>query len=352
MPVHLLHNGQARASGKIFPPLREFKIELPAGRQVELLFRVKGIKQLQVPVLLRTGEESQQAERLSSGFKGIYIGMMLVLACYNLFIFISTRDRTYLRYVVYILLVFLTQLTFMGIAPMIFWPDSPFLLARASLILTLLTAVAATEFIKRFLHSDRTAPFLHKGIKFFYIAFAGIVVIYFTPIPWFGYQLFDGNSLIGARNEVYNASALQKGAKPRWYEEAPRRLDPQVPDRKPSEIYHFLLPDPGMADYSDKVAKVLYPDDFQRLKDWRRAFARPLESHEISRLQQLSLQIDALWEEHAKWLARDRKVTEDPMAVWADLREELEGRFSDVQVEERTVTAGGAGPSFTTSKWS
>lgn len=135
-------------------------------------------------------------------------------------------------------------------------------------------------------------------------------------VPWFGYQLFDGNSLIGARNEVYNASQLQRGARPLWHEEAPRRLDPQNPDRKPSEIHHFLLPDPGMADYTDKVAKALYPDDFQRLKDWRRAFCKPLETHELSRLQQLSNKIDALWAEHAQWLARDRKATEDPMAVW------------------------------------
>ncbi|WPU55898.1 hypothetical protein SQW19_16460 [Stenotrophomonas acidaminiphila] len=135
-------------------------------------------------------------------------------------------------------------------------------------------------------------------------------------VPWFGYQLFDGNSLIGARNEVYNASALLKNAKPKWHEEAPRRLDPQRPDRKASEVYHFLLPDPGMASYTDKVAKALYPADFQRLKDWRKAFTKPLENHEIARLQQLSAKIDALWAEHAQWLARDRHATEDPMAVW------------------------------------
>lgn len=135
-------------------------------------------------------------------------------------------------------------------------------------------------------------------------------------VPWFGYQLFDGNSLIGARNEVYEASSLLKSAKPAWHEQAPRRLDPQQPDRKSSEVYHFLLPDPGMANYTDRVAKSLYPDDFQRLKDWRRAFCRPLESHEIARLQQLSSKIDALWNEHAAWLARDRARTEDPLAVW------------------------------------
>jgi hypothetical protein len=135
-------------------------------------------------------------------------------------------------------------------------------------------------------------------------------------VPWFGYQLFDGNSLIGARNEVYDASALGRGARPPWHEQAPRRLDPRQPDRRGSEVYHFLLPDPGMAAYGDKVAKVLYPDDFDRLKAWRRAFCAPLAAHEVARLQQLSARIDALWDEHARWLDRDRRATEDPLAVW------------------------------------
>lgn len=157
-------------------------------------------------------------------------------------------------------------------------------------------------------------------------------------VPWFGYQLFDGNSLIGARNEVYDASQLLKGAKPRWYEEAPRRLDPQVPDRKPSEVYHFLLPDPGMAGYTDRVARALYPDDFQRLREWRREFTKPLATHEIARLQQLSRQIDALWAEHAQWLARDRRTTEDPMAVWP--HPEPEGRRSTRAEKEATRRKG------------
>lgn len=135
-------------------------------------------------------------------------------------------------------------------------------------------------------------------------------------VPWFGYQLFDGNSLIGARNEVYPASSLLKGAKPAWHDEAPRRLDPQQPDRKASEVYHFLLPDPGMASYTDKVAKSLYPDDFERLKLWRKTFCKPLEPHEVGRLQQLSQKVDELWAEHARILARDRAATEDPLSVW------------------------------------
>lgn len=134
-------------------------------------------------------------------------------------------------------------------------------------------------------------------------------------VPWFGYQLFSGNSLIGARQQVYNAASLKKGANPAWHEESPRPVTATVA-RRADEIWHFLLPDPGMVNYSDKDAKKLYPEDFERLKKWRKAFCAPLESHEIARLQQLSSRVDELWVEHSAALARDRARTEDTLSVW------------------------------------
>ena len=136
-------------------------------------------------------------------------------------------------------------------------------------------------------------------------------------VPWFGYQLFAGNSLIGARREVFSASLLtfgRGGAK--WFEAPPRRLDPVNPHRQPNEVYHFLLPDPGMAEYTDKVAKQLYAADFERLKRWRKEFTQPLEAHEVRRLQQLSETIDSLWAQHAQSMAIDRARTEDPLTLW------------------------------------
>ncbi len=139
-------------------------------------------------------------------------------------------------------------------------------------------------------------------------------------VPWFGYQLFNGNSLIGARREVWPAQRLVKNANPKWYDAAPRRLAPQSTEsygqREKDEVFHFLLPDPGMANYTDKVAKTLYPEDFVRLRDWRREWIKPLEPHEVARLQQLSDKIDALWREHVDALIRDRAATEDPLTVW------------------------------------
>lgn len=157
-------------------------------------------------------------------------------------------------------------------------------------------------------------------------------------VPWFGYQLFPGNSLIGARAEVYSSSCLIKKCPQLWYQQAPRRLDVSAPQRKADEVYHFLLPDPGMAAYSNKVAKELYPADFEHLKAWRKRFNAPLEDHEIARLQQLSLQIDGLWQQHREWLAAERSATEDPLAIWP--HSEASASRSSRQEKEARRTRG------------
>ncbi len=155
-------------------------------------------------------------------------------------------------------------------------------------------------------------------------------------VPWFGYQLFAGNSLIGARHQVYAAASLKKAAKPAWHEQAPRRATASAP-RRPDEIWHFLLPDPGMADYGDKTAKALYPEDFKRLKEWHKALKQPLEGYELTRLQQLSVQVDTLWAEHTAALARDRERTEDLLHIWphppGEASAEQQRRISRAQKE-------------------
>ena len=139
-------------------------------------------------------------------------------------------------------------------------------------------------------------------------------------VPWFGYQLFAGNSLVGARRQVYDQKLLSPGkGETKWYETEPRRLDPMHPDRKDTEVYHFLLPDEGMANYTDKVAKSLYPEDFKRIKEWRKEFIKPLAASEIKWLQKLSKAIDDLWAEHTRLMKEDRERTEDPLVLWPDV---------------------------------
>lgn len=130
-------------------------------------------------------------------------------------------------------------------------------------------------------------------------------------IPWFGLQLHNGNSLIGARREVYQTEQLVRGAKNSWLKEAPARLTfAEAP--KPGQIWHFLLPDNGMANYSDKDIRKYYPEEIKAMNAWRREFTKPFSSQEIHRLEKLSERVEELWQDHAKSLGDMRKRTSDP----------------------------------------
>ncbi len=158
-------------------------------------------------------------------------------------------------------------------------------------------------------------------------------------VPWFGMQLVNGNSLVGCRREVFSTAQLSpgKGEKDQserdWRCAAPERIpfsqDNKAVRTEPVEgqpeanlknhqIWHFLLPDPGMASATDKVLKSLEPAHMERLKKWRAKFSAPLEKDEIARAQKLSQQVELLWQQHAQELARIRELTSDELHVWPD----------------------------------
>ena len=139
-------------------------------------------------------------------------------------------------------------------------------------------------------------------------------------VPWFGYQLVCGNSLVGARRQVFRTTALgRKNRKPGlWFNHTPERVTPRTHHvRRPvGAVYHFLLPDPGMAGYADKAAKALMPEHFERIREWRKSFFKPFADEQIAELEALSDRVDVLWATHAEQLARDHRETEDTLPVW------------------------------------
>ncbi|OKS90633.1 hypothetical protein ACN56_23055 [Escherichia coli] len=136
-------------------------------------------------------------------------------------------------------------------------------------------------------------------------------------VPWFGYQLHCGNSLVGARRQVFNKSELtyKKVKDPSWLNSEPVELAMNTP-REETQIFHFLLPDGGMANYSDKTVKQCYPDDFKALDSWRKEFIKSFAGHEIADVQRISEKVEALWNTYRQQLKAERLKTADSYPVW------------------------------------
>mgnify|MGYP002566541243 FL=1 len=154
-------------------------------------------------------------------------------------------------------------------------------------------------------------------------------------VPWFSTQLVNGNSLIGARRQVYSQSALESG---NWYGKAPRRIMPGEERTKKGqrehtkEIYHFLLGDPGMANYSDKVIKSLEPENIKKIKTWNKEFTSKFDVDELKTVLRLSESIDKLWKLTADERRKIEEATYEPLSVYGH---EESGEGSHKSIREK-----------------
>ncbi len=131
--------------------------------------------------------------------------------------------------------------------------------------------------------------------------------------PWFSARLVVGNSLIGARRQVYSAEDVLSGA---YKKKAPTAI-PLGQLRPADSIYHWLLSAEGMAAFDkDKVIKSLAPDEVQAIKDWRKRFTARISQTELKNLQDLSNRADALWEQHLRERVAMLNRTREPIEVW------------------------------------
>lgn len=169
-------------------------------------------------------------------------------------------------------------------------------------------------------------------------------------VPWFGTQLVNGNSLIGARRQVYrveNAQSTSMGL--RWYEMEPERV-PLGKKRMPKkQIYHFLLGDPGMCSYSDKVIKSLEPENIKKMVKWNKKFNEPISDDEVITLLRLSAAIDDLWEAQINLRKEVNAKTQDSLSVFGHIDDAIDSHttirqkdriFSELYKSEHMRNAG------------
>ena len=150
-------------------------------------------------------------------------------------------------------------------------------------------------------------------------------------IPWFGTQLKCGNSIIGCRREVVFRDGTRKNVG--FGEEFPKNA-----------VWHFLIPDEGMAISLDKVVKGIVGDEVdERLKKWKKAFALPDKKRQYEnydrtwkRLSTLSESIDKIWRSAAEDIAALDERTRDDVAYFG--HEPKQSAISDLKTKDRQLS--------------
>jgi signal transduction histidine kinase len=141
-----------------------FPIELPAGETREIYIRVASTSSTQIPLRLWQEKKFYEERQYTEGTQILYYGAMLIMVFYNLFIFLSVRQATYLYYSAFIIGYIVLQSSLKGIAFHYVWPNLPHIVDRSISMGGAATLVFMMLFARSFLRFGTTYPLINRAL--------------------------------------------------------------------------------------------------------------------------------------------------------------------------------------------
>jgi len=142
-----------------------FPVHLPHGGEATYYLRVATGTTLDIPTRLWEPKAFEQESLHEYIGQALYFGMLLALGLYNLLLFASLRDRTYLYYVMFVGANALSLIAFSGVGFQFLWPESPGWSMISSMIGFALTGLTLMLFQRRLLATEVTVPVLDKVMR-------------------------------------------------------------------------------------------------------------------------------------------------------------------------------------------
>ncbi|MGJ1321651.1 sensor histidine kinase [Sphingobacterium faecium] len=139
-----------------------FDLHLKSSETKQYFLRVKSSEQIILPIAV--GKPDVVWERLwkENILLGLFLGVVLIMAIYNFFLFLSVRDSAYLYYVLYISFLGLTQLGIVGFNFQFLWPNNPEWESISVVLFACLSSIAVLFFSNQFLNLRTNAPIIRK----------------------------------------------------------------------------------------------------------------------------------------------------------------------------------------------
>lgn len=172
-----------------------FDINIPKDSTVIYYLRVRSGEQMVLPLVLGTPQKIAESILTQQILWGILIGLILVMVLYNLFVYISTKDKSYLYYVVYTTFIGLTQTSLSGYTYHYIFFDSPILYNKGLIVFPGIAGIAAVFFITSFLHTKERTPKLHKVFPVIILLYTTAIILRVIGLDHISYRMIDISAL-------------------------------------------------------------------------------------------------------------------------------------------------------------
>ncbi len=141
-----------------------FELELAANQPQRIYLRLESQGSIQIPLTLWAPVAYLEEQSGHIYVLAIIYGVLLVMLFYNLFIYFSVRDRSYLYYILYIASFGLYQVSVNGLGVQYLWPDSPWWANASTPFLIGAAGLFGCQFARSFLHTREHSPWIDRAL--------------------------------------------------------------------------------------------------------------------------------------------------------------------------------------------
>ena len=189
--------------------------ELNEGDTLSVYLRTKSEMQVYIPIQIATVIETDFNFDGYNIMMAIYVGIMLFMFLYNLFVFISVKDKSYFFYVIYVLSIMIAQAGLSGFTVRYLIPSYPYLNQVIIVISSAFAGFGAIAFASQFLALKKHYPILDKGLLVFYASYTLAIAIYLTGNHQIAFKILDiSGVLVGIYALIFSVLVSIKKYRP------------------------------------------------------------------------------------------------------------------------------------------
>lgn len=142
-----------------------YQVSLEPNEKATLIYRIRTKGNIAFSPILYSNNAFIKHEQGENLFYGIYFGVLLIIIVFSFIVYFSTRDNSYLHYLLYIITFGLFLFAWNGLGFQYIWSESTWFQNRAITLLTFFWIFFAFLFTNSFLNLKRELPFFHKALK-------------------------------------------------------------------------------------------------------------------------------------------------------------------------------------------
>ena len=166
-------------------PTFVFELPITPSSEKTIYLRFESGSNMTLPLTLWSLEAFSEASGVQLLLSGLFYGILTIMVLYNLFLFFSLRETSYLYCVLCLMSFLVYRLSFDGMANQYLWPNSVRTGRFVELLSIPMIVASGLKFTSTFLETRLHFPAFHRLIKLL-LVLCGLLTI---QIPFVGYRV-------------------------------------------------------------------------------------------------------------------------------------------------------------------